>query len=64
MGTLTESPSTFPFSSGMTIPTAFAAPVEAGTMLLTADLCNKTHLVMTHCSKERGPQTLKIAKDA
>jgi len=40
MGTLAESPSTLPFSSGMTIPTAFAAPVELGTMFPEADLYN------------------------
>lgn len=40
MGTLAESPSTLSFRSGMTRPTAFAAPVELGTMFPTADLYN------------------------
>ena len=30
VGTLKAIPVSFPFNSGMTLPTAFAAPVEAG----------------------------------
>jgi len=37
VGTLNDIPVNFPFNSGMTNPTAFAAPVEEG-MMLDADL--------------------------
>ena len=36
VGTLNAIPVSFPFNSGITFPTAFAAPVEDGIMLLDA----------------------------
>eukprot|EP00817_Percolomonadidae_sp_ATCC50343_P004111 CAMPEP_0117427696 /NCGR_PEP_ID=MMETSP0758-20121206/7513_1 /TAXON_ID=63605 /ORGANISM="Percolomonas cosmopolitus, Strain AE-1 (ATCC 50343)" /LENGTH=223 /DNA_ID=CAMNT_0005213529 /DNA_START=173 /DNA_END=841 /DNA_ORIENTATION=- len=38
VGTLNAIPVSFPFNSGMTTPTAFAAPVDAGIMLFNAAL--------------------------
>ena len=37
-GTRNAAPVSFPFNSGMTLPTAFAAPVEDGIMLHPAAL--------------------------
>ena len=38
VGTLTETPSNYPFNSGKTNPTAFAAPVEVGIIFPAAAL--------------------------
>jgi len=38
VGTLSAIPSSFPLSAGITFPTAFAAPVDVGTIFAAADL--------------------------
>ena len=48
-GARTEMPSTLPFSSGMTSPIAFAAPVEVGIRLIAAARARRRSL----CGKSR-----------
>ena len=49
VGTLTDVPSSLPFNSGRTSPTAFAAPVDVGIMEEDAvlDLCRSSWSVST-----------------
>ena len=49
IGARTEMPSTFPFSSGMTTPIAFAAPVEVGIRLTAAARARRRSL----CGRSR-----------